>query len=223
MIENHPGTFSGCVEILTSGLEDLLNLLLRKHVPCVVLDHRTNASKKLRFLRGQEFEFYVIRDGKEHREAFSPPSGGVFLRCPEHDAGLMMEKFLERRNDHVHKESLYYFVGNFSAISLRLGAGTAIFSPTSTDSVVALSDLTETPHDMIPCELNFADLTVEFVADTYSTHCVVLFYGREKYSQPLELSEVAQWKHAFGYDSSYLYFRFQGAPLLQRLVSVPLK
>ncbi len=60
-LENHGGTFNGCLDSIHLSLEQFINLQVKQLVTTAIFDYRTSMNVKFTFLRGQAKRLWVTR------------------------------------------------------------------------------------------------------------------------------------------------------------------
>ena len=222
--QNHAGTFNGCLETIGKSLEQFVTGVLVEHYPTVVLDHRTMLGKRFGVLRGNTEKLIFFEHGKESPRFVTIPS--VFTEKAER----LLYELIEARNFHVHTESLYPLVAEFTKIVIPVGQEyELIFNPTcerrelcfdddhtrDIGSFMALFRPRSTLElDVDVCEHGILDLTLEcltrkqFTAEfpdhvwqsEKASHALVIYYGRELCIVEHDRRTYTRMKKMFDYD-----------------------
>lgn len=234
--KNHPGTTIGCLDIISTDFEELVNNLIDETIregACsdlgspVDTKHRANDMQtKLYYLQGFPVQLMAESGQEEDFEIQRKISRNVYK---------LLDSIRKRRNDHLHNQQLVYDVVNkFDDLIVQCKSNRRfLFRHSEAPKIlpqqsVQVDDLepgNQAKNDMVVSlytrkEYRATMQTVPPLPETV-THFLVIHYGNEEYTYGIRPALVKSWKEAlFGVTKAHphsAYFQFRTEQLMKRL------
>ena len=225
-IQNHGGTFNGCLETLGISIESFLKTRVRDALQApVVFDYRTSVGKCFEFLMGRRKPFYLLDNTGQETKEIRQLQQALFTD----EANDLIEAWLDARNVHTHEGPLYPMMASFKNILIPSGDNhVLIFNPGNPPQhilridergdlvpdnyqLVLRSKKASDNVDMLTCEHYHADLIFEVLTKKVfedekpnapwhsGEHALVITYGVRTFYVCFSRATYKKLKASFGY------------------------